>query len=856
MSAFGGNSLAFGLSINARDNTAEAQKSVLRGFASLATKPITIPIKFGFNALAALRDINLGLVPLVRGVARGVDSIIERGGRLDLVRKSFESLTGRSGAQMQYLARQLVAASNGTLRLGQAMEIANRGLASGLSLSDLRTTLDFISKKAATTGKEASESLDKVVTGLARGSTLFLDDFGILVDGVEGVKRGFDAIKGSGAFDQLGPAAQKAEIVRQAMVEMRQQMSRIGVSGKDVFFSWQGIKNQIGDAVDKLAHAAVKSGAVRDALGSLRSGLGGIARHFEQGGSISDILFGKKGGQSGGLFGVLKGGLVDLGEAFGRGVLYAVAKGAGGLLQIVGSWAGSIRNAFVTIWDEISPKVVGLLQDLPRYGREFGIAVMEGIRAGLTAAMDVLPEPVKHFFRLDQFKTDHSGERWVTTQPSGIATTQPAAGTGRIFPPKSLAEWGSLGAHLLDANLGRLLRAYQMSFGFDDWNREIGHIFPGQEVDKRSGYPIARGMPLNPSLFAMQAIGTSAMGAAGIGQTLREFIDWAKPWGAKVLDALRHPLETVDAGIAKVSSTGKALSKYADRIVAKGLLPGGSRAGDQWNKMLGDFPSEDPGGLAQPDLDPMVFALTPHGRHLLKREEGQLRHQLRRIDRGDFGLRQRAMQETNAAVRALREKNKSVSLGERRRMFQRRYEELKRQAREPLRQRLHKMGEEQDSDDRAREIQRRIRRLTSVGKRDPEQDDEIARRIHAQALEEFERTGKIATPKDQKRQVWRDEIIRVRQREGDWIDQVRPEDIEMAREYERKYGRGGFAHRAPADLFRGMTGQSAGPAIREPVGQELVKSSNEVASEIRGLRQDVKNAAAGLGAAAAGWDKD
>ena len=339
--------LNFGMRISATDATGGAFRSALQGlssFARTAIKPITIPFKIAQGGLGFLRDINLGLAPVVRGL----DHLIERGSGLEVVRKSFESLTGRSGKDTDKLARSIVAASSGTLRLAEAMQIANRAIGSGLSLEQLGTAIEFISKKAITTGKNANEALNTVITGLARGSTLFLDDFGILVDGVDGVRASFNKIKGAGAFDSLGPAAQKAETIRQAIAEMQQQMGKIGVTGGETVFQWAGIKNQVGDVVDKLFLAVTGSKAMREAMLGLRDILGGVSEHFRAGGGFMELLTGK--GKSGGLMGLLGGGLTDIGSAFGRGVTGSLLIGASAVGEtFIAAW-DNIKSDFDLIW--------------------------------------------------------------------------------------------------------------------------------------------------------------------------------------------------------------------------------------------------------------------------------------------------------------------------------------------------------------------------------------------------------------------------------------------------------------------------------------------------------------------------
>ena len=103
---------AFGYTISAKDETAGTLRGALKGvtgFARAAAKPITIPLRIGRKGLGLLRDINLGLAPILSKV----DEAIARGTGLEAVRKSFAALTGRSAKDAAKLASELARASNG-----------------------------------------------------------------------------------------------------------------------------------------------------------------------------------------------------------------------------------------------------------------------------------------------------------------------------------------------------------------------------------------------------------------------------------------------------------------------------------------------------------------------------------------------------------------------------------------------------------------------------------------------------------------------------------------------------------------------------------------------------------------------
>lgn len=335
-------SLRFGIEIAATDTTRGAWNSVLsqaKRATSVLTKPIAITLKAATGGLGLLRDINVGLRPAVVAL----DNLIERGAALETIQKSFAKLAGVKDGQARGLAQWLKEQANGTIKLSQAMELANRAMASGMNLRDLGIAIDFVSKKAVTTGKNAAEALNTVITGLSRGSTLFLDDFGILVDGIDGVRTAFDKLKGKGAFDALAPSAQKAEIIRQALAEMQVAMGRMGVTGKELVFTWQSIKTGVGDAVDSLVAAIGRSKALKEALESTRDLLGRLQVYFEKGGSFKKLIFGDDKG--GGLVGVIKGALFDAGENLGRGIAASLLDASAFLLE-------NIPKAFDWVWDK------------------------------------------------------------------------------------------------------------------------------------------------------------------------------------------------------------------------------------------------------------------------------------------------------------------------------------------------------------------------------------------------------------------------------------------------------------------------------------------------------------------------
>ncbi len=316
--------LAFGINISATDNTQSALSRAAGGISSLArfaAKPITIPFKVAQSGLGFLRDVQLGLRPLLAGI----EGLVDRGARLGTIEKTFSALTKTVGDDTQQMAQSLVDASNGTLTLQRAMELANDSMERGVNVTrELPTILDFASKKAIATGVSFDSAAEQIVKGISRQSTALLENFGLMRGGTEGIAEAFDKIHGEGAFAVLAPAAKRAEFIRQAMEQIRASMGRMGLHGKEVAFTYAAAKSRLSDMVDKLAAAIAGSEAFSEAMKGVESILSGITQHFERGGSFFEIMFGK--GDSLGLMGIFAGVFEDIADMMADKLFEALRK--------------------------------------------------------------------------------------------------------------------------------------------------------------------------------------------------------------------------------------------------------------------------------------------------------------------------------------------------------------------------------------------------------------------------------------------------------------------------------------------------------------------------------------------------
>lgn len=294
--------------IRAKDESERVLRGALnniRGFANLSARAISAP----FQALGSLQVMALrSNVQALRGMGNELDRFIESGLQLPVVRRAFEAATGQQGRAAERLARRLQDATGAALTLTQSMQLANRAMAMGVGQRDLVTILDFLGRKAPAIGVDTAAAIDRVMTSLARGSTRALAEFGIIIDGVEEIKKAFDAEHGRGAFDNLGPAQQRVELIRAAVAEMRREVQRLGVMGDELLFamSW---RVHIADARDRLMEAVVTSERFGQVLSGVLDTVEGIARSI--GGEDQGRALAMLGGHFRNILGAV---FVDLGE--------------------------------------------------------------------------------------------------------------------------------------------------------------------------------------------------------------------------------------------------------------------------------------------------------------------------------------------------------------------------------------------------------------------------------------------------------------------------------------------------------------------------------------------------------------
>ena len=705
----------FGLEISATDRTQGGLRSALSSVTGFAR-----------SAMGALRDFNLGVRPIVAGL----DRIIERGSELEVVRKAFESLTGKRGAGADLLARRLVNASSGTLRLAEAMQIANRALSSGMKFEQLATAIEFIGKKSIATGKDAREALNTVITGLSRGSTLFLDDFGILVDGIDGVRARFDKMKGKGAFDALGPAAQKAETVSQAIAEMGQQMGRLGVSGRETVFLLAGMKNAVGDLVDRLVLSVAKSKALKEFLGNARDLLRGIGQHFDKGGTFGELLMPA--------LNVAKAFFIDLGANIGHGIAGALLKGLSGIVGFLDqgidwitgkfdAWIDTLEKRFKEVFKPIAnvaDQISGLLGGGGGGGGEGG--GIAGAARRFLGGADGGGEGGPGAGRLGILASLLGTAVVRRLQAAGLAKGAATIAAAEGIP------LGKAGARLAMANLAAKTAGQRATIRFG--SRLFGKAIPGvsaalsawdlyefgsawrgksnaedelgdaQELEriqknrlqaqvarKRAGQAQANqprlGVIFNPALWGIHA----AVGAGVMGQVEKgPIVDPMAQFGRGRLGQFQQWLDEAAAG--QFAQTG-----FGDTAKA---------AGDFYGRFSSKDTERDRAARRAAALKAArgAIGLTGFARRDILRDFSRAEHDMAVIQRGGGGARQAGLRSAAEEIEDLRRGGFAVTPSVRRRIIAQHLQQARNDRLKPLRERVDRDRELLDADDAARRV--------------------------------------------------------------------------------------------------------------------------------------------------------
>ena len=181
---------------------------------------------------------------------------VKDGAHLEQVRVAFDNMAKAVGQDSDELLSRLRAASRGTLAEVELVAAASKAALFKLPLDQLDKLMEIARASAIATGQSVQFMFDSIVTGIARGSPMILDNLGITIKIEEATKKYAESI--GKAADEL-TAAERSTAIYYATVE----------AGEDVL-------NRVGAANEKLSDAeriAQAEAAWKNLTTELKTGL-------------------------------------------------------------------------------------------------------------------------------------------------------------------------------------------------------------------------------------------------------------------------------------------------------------------------------------------------------------------------------------------------------------------------------------------------------------------------------------------------------------------------------------------------------------------------------------------------------
>ncbi len=152
-------------------------------------------------------------VATITQIARAGAELAALNARAELTEETFDRLARRSGSTGATEIEKLRDAVGGTLSDLRLMQSVGAAVDAGLTFEQSRTAVEFLRRYSLAFGKDFNQLVSTIFTGLQRGSTLMLDDAGIIIDA------------SSEMFQGLGEVEKKAALVGHAIDLMREKMA-------------------------------------------------------------------------------------------------------------------------------------------------------------------------------------------------------------------------------------------------------------------------------------------------------------------------------------------------------------------------------------------------------------------------------------------------------------------------------------------------------------------------------------------------------------------------------------------------------------------------------------------------------
>ncbi|KKL79299.1 hypothetical protein LCGC14_2016180, partial [marine sediment metagenome] len=183
----------------------------------------SMALKFG-SAAAAIALFRKGFTFAIEAAQIAAD--------VTQVEMAFESMAKRVGQNGAEVLRELHKAAGGTIDALALMKQASRALVFNIAAADLKKLMQIARASATATGESVEQMFNSIVTGVARGSRMLLDNLGILVN-VEDAQREYAASIGK-TVESLTAMERSQATLNAVLISGSDIMERVGEAGRIV----------------------------------------------------------------------------------------------------------------------------------------------------------------------------------------------------------------------------------------------------------------------------------------------------------------------------------------------------------------------------------------------------------------------------------------------------------------------------------------------------------------------------------------------------------------------------------------------------------------------------------------------
>lgn len=174
--------------------------------------------------------------------------MVERGAKKADIESVFRNLSITAGKSADEMIAQMRKATSGYLDDIKAMSLATQSMIAGMNFDDVIIALSYLQKYSKATGKSFEQLTTTIMTGMARGSVLMLDDAGIIIDAQSLMQQ-----KAEEYGRALTEVEKKQILVSEAIDQMTRKMGALGGETTSTYdamqqlkTSWENFENWVG----------------------------------------------------------------------------------------------------------------------------------------------------------------------------------------------------------------------------------------------------------------------------------------------------------------------------------------------------------------------------------------------------------------------------------------------------------------------------------------------------------------------------------------------------------------------------------------------------------------------------------